>query len=219
MLSFASRHLSHLKQEVTMTLSARYALAFFVNVVLPTAAYRIALPHTGLLGALLASAVPLIVWIGIDLLRYRHFDALSALVLASIAMSLLIFASGAADALRAAREPLVSGIAGLSFLVSLLLDRPLVFYLARSTLSRERQGREAEFDAMWLSRPVLARSIRLMTAVWGIGLVCENVARLAVVLSFDSADAHRVSTYVGYTVYAALTVWTIVYRHLVIKRQ
>jgi hypothetical protein len=208
-----------LKQEVTMIPSARYALAFFVNVVLPTTAYRIALPHVGLLGALLASTVPLLVWIGVDLLRYRHFDALSALVLASIAMSLLIFASGAADALRAAREPLVSGIVGLSFLLSLLLDRPLVFYLARSTLSRERQGREAEFDALWLSRPALARSIRVMTAVWGVGLVCENVVRLAVVLSFDSGDVHRVSAYVGYAVYAALTVWTIGYRHAVIKRQ
>ncbi|MDQ7977776.1 VC0807 family protein [Paraburkholderia sp. SARCC-3016] len=199
--------------------SVRYGLAFFVNVVLPTAAYRIAFPHIGLPGALLVSSVPLFVWIGIDLLRYRHFDALSALVLASIAMSVLIFASGAADALRAAREPLVSGIVGVLFLLSLLLRRPLVFYLARSTLSRERQGRESEFDAMWLSRPALARSIRLMTAVWGIGLVCENAARLGVVLSFDTDDAHRISTYVGYAVYAALTVWTIVYRHVVIKTQ
>jgi hypothetical protein len=199
--------------------SARYALAFFVNVLLPAAAYRIALPHAGLLGALLASAVPLLVWIGIDLLRHRHFDALSALVLASIAMSLLIFASGAADAVRTAREPLVSGIVGVFFLLSLLLRRPLVFYLARSTMSREHQGREAEFDAMWLSRPALARSIRLMTIVWGVGLVFENVVRLGMVLSFDSDDVHRVSTYVGYAVYAALTVWTIIYRHGYVKRQ
>lgn len=202
-----------------MILSVRYASAFVVNVVLPTAAYRIALPHVGLLGALLASAVPPLVWIGIDLVRYRHFDALSAMVLASIAMSLLIFASGPGAALRAAREPLVSGIVGVFFLLSLLLRRPLVFYLARSTMSRERQGSEIEFDARWQKRPTLARSIRLMTAVWGVGLVCENLARLWVVLSFDSDDAHRVSTYVGYAVYAALTVWTVVYRHVVVKRQ
>src|ERR1700754_2134216 len=191
MLSFASRHLSHLKQEVTMTLSARYALAFFVNVVLPTAAYRVALPHTGLLGALLASAVPLIAWIGVDLLRYRHFDALSALVLASIVMSLLIFASGAADALRAAREPLVSGIVGLSFLLSLLLNRPLVFYLARSTLSRERQGREYEFDVMWQACAALAASIRLMTTVWGVGLVGETIVRIWLIccMAIQNADA------------------------------
>jgi hypothetical protein len=199
--------------------SLRYALAFVVNVVLPATAYRIALPHVGLLGALLASSIPLLAWMGVDLMRFRHFDALSALVLAGIAMSLLIFASGAADALRVTREPLVSGIIGVFFLLSLGLRRPLVFYLARSTLSREQQGREAEFDAMWQTRPALARSIRLMTIVWGIGLVCENVARLWVVLSFDGEDARRVSTYVGYVMYAALTVWTIVYRRVWIKRQ
>lgn len=49
---------------------------------LPWLAYRLALPHGGQLGALLASAVPLIAWMSWDLLRYRHFDALSAIVLA-----------------------------------------------------------------------------------------------------------------------------------------
>ncbi|CAB3752983.1 VC0807 family protein [Paraburkholderia solisilvae] len=199
--------------------SVRYTLAIAVNVVLPAAAYRIALPHVGLVSALLASSIPLLVWMAIDFVQFRHFDALSALVLASIAMSLLIFASGVGGWLRAAREPLVSGIVGLFFLLSLLLHRPLVFYLARSTLSRERQGREFEFDTMWHSRPALARSIRLMTAVWGAGLVCENIARLWVVSGIAGEDGQRVSAYVGYAAYAGLTVWSIVYRHAYIKRQ
>jgi hypothetical protein len=199
--------------------SVRYTLALAVNVVLPAAAYRIALPHFGLLGALVASSIPLLVWMVVDFVRFRHFDALSGLVLASIAMSLLIFASGGAGWLRTARDPLVSGIVGVFFLLSLLLHRPLVFYLARSTLSRERQGRESEFDTMWQTRPALARSIRLMTAVWGIGLVSENVARLWVVWCLAYEDAHRVSAYIGYATYAALTVWTIAYRHAFVKRQ
>jgi hypothetical protein len=202
-----------------MVPSARYGLALAVNVALPALAYRITIGHLGLVGALAVSALPVLAWMLIDLVRFRHFDALSALVLAGIAMSLLVLLSGAGRWLSEAREPAVSGVIGVLFLLSLFLDRPMVFYLARSTLSRERQGREIEFDAMWQSRPALARSIRLMTAVWGVGLVCENLARLGITICLTEPDAGRLSTCVRYVTYAGLTIWTIVYRRQYIMRQ
>ncbi|WP_250516039.1 VC0807 family protein [Caballeronia sp. INDeC2] len=198
--------------------SARYVLAFLVNVVLPAFAYRIAIGRFGMVDALIASAVPLIVWMIIDVVRYRHFDALSAIVLAGIAMSLMVLLSGAARWMGEAREPAVSGIIGVLFLLSLFLDRPLVFYLARSTMSREQQGRETEFDARWQSSPALARSIRLMTAVWGIGLVGENLVRLWITLVLSEPDAGRLSTLLRYATYGGLTAWTIVYRRRYLKR-
>lgn len=199
--------------------SLRYAVAFVVNVALPTAIYHVMSKHAGLSGALLASALPLIVWMGFDFLRFRHIDALSAVVLAGIALSLLILMSPPSAWLRAAREPLVSGVIGVLFLCSLALRRPLVFYLARSTLSREHEGREIEFDAMWETRPALARSIRLMTAVWGIGLVGENVVRLGIASMLDGHDLHWLSVCIRYVTYGGLTAWTIAYRHLYIKTQ
>jgi hypothetical protein len=198
--------------------SKRYVFAFVINVAMPALAYRIAMTRFSVEGALVASALPLIAWILIDLLRYRHFDALSAIVLAGILLSLMVFATGADHWLRQAREPAVSGIIGVMFLLSLWLDRPLVFYLARSTMSRERQGREAEFDDMWRSRPALVRSIRLMTVVWGIGLVGENLARLWIALALTEPAAGHFSTGVRYLVYGGLTVWTIVYRKRYLKQ-
>lgn len=198
--------------------SARYVLAFAVNVALPALAYRVALPHWGLEGALMASALPLLLWIGFDFVRFGHFDALSAIVLAGLAMSLLLLASPAGLWLRETREPLISGFIGVLFLLSLTLDRPLVFYLARSTMARERQGREREFDELWRTRPALVKSIRLMTAVWGLGLVGENAIR-AYLLGAVDGSAARHDILVRYGVYAALTVWTILYRHAYLKRQ
>ncbi|SAK88467.1 putative membrane protein [Caballeronia glebae] len=198
--------------------SARYGLAFVVNVALPALAYRITIGHFGVVGALIASAVPLIAWMIFDGVRLRHFDALSAIVLAGIAMSLMILLSGAARWMGEAREPAVSGIIGAMFLLSLFRDRPLVYYLARSTMSREAQGRETEFDALWQARPALVRSIRLMTAVWGIGLVGENLGRLWITLALAEPEAGRLSTWVRYATYGGLTAWTIVYRHRYLKR-
>ncbi|WP_322092143.1 VC0807 family protein [Paraburkholderia bannensis] len=198
--------------------SARYVLAFTVNVALPMLAYRLALPRWGLEGALIASALPLLAWIGFDFVRLRHFDALSAIVLAGLAMSLLLLASPAGLWLRETREPLIGGLIGVLFLLSLALDRPLVFYLARSTLARERQGREREFDEMWQTRPALVKSIRLMTAVWGLGLVTENAIRAWMVGAMIDSPG-RDDALVRYGVYGALTIWTILYRHAYLKRQ
>ena len=199
--------------------SARYAFAFIVNVALPAAVYQIALPHFGVPGALAASALPLLAWLGIDLVRYRHFDALSALVLAGIVLSLLILATEPARWLRDAREPLVSGVIGAFFLLSLPLERPLMFYLGRSTLSREHSGREREFDRMWQDRPALVKSIRLMTVVWGVCLVAENAARIWLTCCMAPESGERLSLILRYATYAGLTAWTIVYRHRYLKRQ
>lgn len=199
--------------------SLRWVFAIVVNVALPALAYHLAFARYGVTGALIASSLPLLAWLTVDILRFHHFDALSALVLAGIALSLLILESDAGRGLREAREPVVSGAIGTLFLVSLALKRPLVFWLARSTLAREQHGRELEFDAMWSTRPGLVRSIRLMTVVWGIGLVMENVIRLWIVIDSNGVDAAPLSNAIRYAVYGALAGWTIVYRRLYLKRQ
>ncbi|QGZ64464.1 hypothetical protein FAZ98_15140 [Paraburkholderia acidisoli] len=196
----------------------RWVFAIVVNVALPALAYRLALPHFGVTGALVASALPLLAWMAVDLARFGHFDALSALVLAGIALSLIVLVSGVGRQWHEAREPAVSGAIGALFLLSLPLEKPLVFWLARSTLAREKQGREIDFDAMWTSRPGLARSIRLMTAVWGVGLVAENLMRLWISLQMSGEAAERLSLLLRYATYGALAGWTILYRRFYLKR-
>ena len=99
----------------------RYLSALLVNVALPWLAYRLAFPHWGLQGGLVASALPPVAWMTLDLARYRHFDALSALVLAGIALSLIALAAGGDVRLKSLEDPMVSGMIGASFLVSLAL--------------------------------------------------------------------------------------------------
>jgi hypothetical protein len=187
----------------------RYLSALLVNVALPWLAYRLVLPHGGQLGALSASALPLIAWMAWDLLRYRHFDALSALVLAGIALSLLARLIGGDARMQPIEDPMVSGLVGLSFLASLALRRPLVFYLARSTMSREDHRSAASFERHWRERPTLAAYIRLMTLVWGVGMVGENILRSAIIWQWPN-DPRSVlaSNLLRYGVYAALTLWT-----------
>ena len=196
--------------------SLRYLSALLVNVALPWLAYRLALPHWGQLGALSASALPLIAWMSWDLLRYRHFDALSAMVLVGIALSMLVRLIGGDARMQSIEDPMVSGLVGASFLVSLALRRPLVFYLARSTMSREDHRSAESFERHWRERPTLAAYIRLMTLVWGIDMVGENILRSAIVWQWPSDPRSALaSNLLRYGVYAALTLWTFWVRRLI----
>jgi hypothetical protein len=202
-----------------MTIRTRYLSAVVVNLLLPWLAYRLALPHWGLAGALAASTIPLVVWLVCDLARFHHFDALSAVVLVGTLFSLAALMVGHDSRKFAIEEPVVSGVIGVGFLLSLVLRRPLVYYLARSTMAREGHDGTARFDDSWRSNPVLPGALRMLTLVWGIGLIGENVLRVLVVSSWPNQPwTLLASRILQYGIYGALTGWTLWYRSTRLRR-
>ena len=193
-----------------MKVPYRYLSAMVVNLALPWLAYRLALPHWGTTGALAASAAPLVAWIVWDLYHSRHFDALTAIVLAGILPLLAWALIDRGENRRAFEDPMVSGVIGITFLLSLLLRKPMVYYLARSTTSRESRESLEQFELHYRERPELVAMIRRMTVIWGIGLTAENVARYWVVSTLSDAElAVHISMALRWLVYGSLTLWTI----------
>ncbi|MFM0739830.1 hypothetical protein PQQ51_21535 [Paraburkholderia xenovorans] len=195
-----------------MKLRPGFVLELAVNFLLPWLAYRFTLPHLGETGALIASAVPPIVWSLIELARFRRVDALSMMVLAGIVLSVAAMALGGSPRMLLLRESLVSGAVGVVFLLSLPMRRPLIFYLARATVAREMEGGGARFEKLWQERPALVSSMRLMTLVWGVGLTGETVLRAWMALTWPIERFLVVSPFIGYGIYGALTLWTLWYR-------
>jgi hypothetical protein len=202
-----------------MKIRSRYLSAIAVNFVVPWVAYRLTLPHYGPAFALAASMVPLVAWIAWDLARFHHFDALTALVLVGTTLSLVTMLLTDESRKRLVEEPLVSGIIGLCLLLSLTWRRPMVFYLARSTMARESSDGAAAFEKSWSTRPDLPGHIRLMTLVWGLGTTCENLLRGYLDWSWpDQQWALVASRVIAYGFYAGLTAWTVWYRSARIKK-
>src|ERR1700760_4195238 len=102
-----------------MKIRPGFVLELAVNFLLPWLAYRLALRGVGDTGALIASAVPPLVWSTIELARFRRVDALSVMVVAGIALSVAAMALGGSPRMLLLRESLVSGAVGLVFLLSL----------------------------------------------------------------------------------------------------
>ncbi|MCX4166052.1 MULTISPECIES: VC0807 family protein [Paraburkholderia] len=194
-----------------MKIRAGLVVELVCNLLLPWVAYRAALPVWGPVGALYASAVPPIVWSVIQFARSRRVDALSALVLLGIVLSLLMMALGGSPRLLLIRESLVTGAIGAVFLLSLMFTKPAIFYLARATVARERENGDADFEAGWHKWPKMRASIRLMTWIWGIGLVGECALRCWLVWQWSVERYLVVSPVIGYGIFGGLTLWTMWY--------
>ncbi|APA85149.1 hypothetical protein BJG93_06930 [Paraburkholderia sprentiae WSM5005] len=195
-----------------MKIRPGFVLELAVNFLLPWLAYRLALPRIGETGALIASAVPPLVWSAIELARFRRVDALSLMVVAGIVLSVAAMALGGSPRMLLLRESLVSGAIGVGFLLSLPMRRPLIFYLARATVAREMEGGAAHFEALWRERPGLPTAMRTMTLVWGVGLSAETALRAWMALTWPIERFLVVSPFIGYGIYAGLALWTLWYR-------
>ncbi|MBC8745690.1 MULTISPECIES: VC0807 family protein [Paraburkholderia] len=195
-----------------MKIRPGFVLELAVNFLLPWLAYRLALPRVGETGALIASAVPPVVWSAIELARFRRVDALSVMVVVGIVLSVAAMALGGSPRMLLLRESLVSGAVGVVFLLSLPMRRPLIFYLAHATVAREMEGGAAHFEALWRERPGLPTAMRTMTLVWGVGLSAETALRAWMALTWPIERFLVVSPFIGYGIYAGLALWTLWYR-------
>jgi hypothetical protein len=194
-------------------------LELAANLLLPWLAYRLALPYWGDVGALYASAAPPLAWSIGEFARSRRVDALSALVLFGIALSIVLLAMGGSARILLVRESLAAGATGLVFLISLLFQRPLIFYLARATVTREQEDGAERFEAYWRESASLRASLRLMTFVWGVGLSVETVLRFWFAWTWPVERYLVVSPVVSYVIYGGLLAWTFWFRARLIQRQ
>jgi hypothetical protein len=181
-----------------------------VNFVLPYVIYDRLSPTCGDVYALLASSLPPIFWSILEFWRKRRVDALSLLIIAGIALSLLGFAGGGGPKYLQMRENLVSAVIGLAFLGSAAIGKPLAYPLALAVMKR-KSGEEAEKLEARKNDPGVRRAMTLITLVWGFGLVCLTGLMCWLVFTLSIREYLVVSPFVGYGINGALGLWTYLY--------
>lgn len=188
-----------------------------VNFGLPLLIYDRVAPLSGDVIALMASSLPPLLWSLVEFVRRRRVDALSILVLAGIALSLLAMLGGGSVRFLQLRENLVSALIGLVFLGSAAIGRPLIYQLARAGLARKSPGEVAAFEAK-RDTPRFRRVMTIMTLVWGVGLLTSSALACVLVFVLSIHDYMLVSPFVGYGSTGALALWTVWYRRLAQRR-
>ncbi len=160
--------------------------------------------------ALIASALPPLLWSGLELAKTRRLDAVSVIVVASIVFTLVATAMGGSARLIQIRDALVTGAMGVLFLASLLMQKPLIFYLARATSARNTESGAARFEAMW-QNPAIRRIFRLMTAVWGGGLIVQTAVLCFLAWVWPISRYLLLGPVIGYVIFGLLLLWSLWY--------
>ena len=186
------------------------ALEVGVNMLLPLAIYSLVQPRFGTVFALIASSAPPLLWSLGGFIASRRIDALSLIVLAGIAMSLIAFFGGGGPRFLQLRERLVMVVIGLVFLGSAAIGKPLIYQLARARIRRQSGGDAQWFEAM-RDAPGFRRAMMIMTLAWGVALVAEPGLCAALVFVLTPPQYMIVSSVLGYGAFISLTAWTWAY--------
>jgi hypothetical protein len=181
------------------------------NFLAPYVVYQLLDARYGDVDALIASAMPPLAWSVFELVKTRRLDAISVIVVTSILFTVGATAMGGSARLIQIRDAMVTGVIGVIFLVSLVLKRPMIFYLARATMARNTEEGAAEFEAMW-QRPGVPKVFRVLTAVWGVGLVFQTAVMCWLAWIWPISRYLLLSPFVGYGIFGLLMAWSLWYR-------
>jgi uncharacterized membrane protein len=189
----------------------RVAPELFANFLAPYLVFQALDARFGDKWSLIASALPPLLWSGIELVRTRRLDAISVTVVSGILLTVGATFMGGSARLIQIRDALVTGAIGVMFLATLVLEKPMIFYLARATMARNTVEGEREFEAMWL-RPGVPRVFRVLTAVWGVGLILQTGVMCYLAWIWPINRYLLLSPYISYAIFGVLMAWSLWYR-------
>lgn len=178
---------------------------------LPVLVYALLRPHVSS-DAIALSAVTVFPFaqIGWDRVRHGRSDPVSLLILAALVVGVVgALTLHGSTLLLKIRESAFTGLFGLTCLGSLLTRRPLMFTMAKAFASEGDPVTSAAFDQRW-QLPTVPRRFRLVTLVWGVGLVVETALRVVLALSLSTGIFLVVGQLVGLLVLAGLITYSVV---------
>ncbi len=176
----------------------------------PFIVYTLLRPHTTEFLALSASALPPLISNVISFARTRKLDAFGAMILLGIIVSIAAIFLGGSPKILLIRESIFTVALGIACLFSLLLPRPLMFYISRHFATDGSREKLAGYDALWQYKSF--RTIMyIITIVWGVAWVSEFILRVILVYTLTIPQFLIVSPIIFNLITVLLIIWTMTY--------
>lgn len=187
-----------------------WILTIVVNVVLPFATYALLtrVLGTGEVTALLVSGVWPVLEIGYTLARQRVVDEFSVFVLIGIVIGVVtaLFSDDARAVFL--KDSVATGLIGVVMLVTLVVGRPLTFYLGRRFATDGSAVQRQWWNGLW-QYPQFRSVQRRIGLMWGVTLLGEAVVRALLTLTLGTEPMVLVNTIVPLVVIAGLVSLTV----------
>jgi hypothetical protein len=151
-------------------------------------------------------------WIVIRFARQRRVDPIGAIVLFGFAVGVLVstLLGGNAYVLKA-RDSAFTAVLGVSCLVSLFAaKRPVIFYIGRFLSAGTDPDRIEAYDQLH-DLPGGEHAFRVLTIVWGIGLLIEASTRLVLAAFLSTGVFLGVSPVISAVCIGAMFAFTVWY--------
>ncbi|MBV9313626.1 MAG: hypothetical protein JO100_07685 [Pseudonocardia sp.] len=160
--------------------------------------------YTAMLAGTLVSGAR-VLWVAVSARRLDPFAGFLLLIFG--AGFALTFVTGDARFMLV-KDSFITALAGLVFLVSCLVRRPLNYYAA---LRLAGPDGAAKLRARAESMPEVRHRFLVMGLVWGVGLLVEASARVPLIYLLSLDVAVGVSTVLQIAAYSLLIGWTVRY--------
>jgi hypothetical protein len=180
--------------------------------IFPFIGYLLLRPHVGSDATALAAVMIFpILEIGFERRRRGRFEPIGIIALVGIALGIIsAIATGGDALLLKIRESAITGLFGVACLGSLVTKRPLMWYLGREFATGGAPDKREAFDQIW-ETPGAPHRFRVVTAVWGFGLLGEAVGRTTLALTLSTSVFLIVSFVFNGAVLVGLFAFTIGY--------
>ncbi|CAO3671458.1 unnamed protein product [Umbelopsis ramanniana] len=206
------------------------AVTLFVDIVIPLILYYVLKNYISTLAALLISSAPPIVMIVGKFIIYRQFDPLGLIIVFGFVLSAILSVVDGNPRILILKDSIVSSATGAIFLLSLLPIRlgkynlrPLTYGISAEMMSAApkvqyvKDGEAIEqtpTQFSWEHVKLFRNGMRMLTAMWGVVLLLEFVARLIMYFSTLTIDQLVLySNVVLGVLLGTMGVFTIIYSH------
>jgi len=181
------------------------------DVAAPLAAYNV-LRSAGLsaVTALLLSGVFPVLGVTIGAVRNRRLDMVGALVLAGIVVGTALGLVSHSARLVLVEGSVPTAVFGLACLGSLWTRHPLMFSIVREFTGPDT-AKGQEMTRLWHYEVGFRRDFRVITAVWGVGLLLEAALRVVIVYNVSTGTALASSQITPFLFAGIVSAWTLAY--------
>jgi hypothetical protein len=156
----------------------------------------------------LSTLFPLIE-IALETLQNKRIGMIAVISLAGMAIGFgLTFLTGN-PRFAVLKDSAFTFVIGSIFFGSLFTKYPMI-YRFNNDFAGSDEAKRAANEALW-QRPAVRAAFRLMTIVWGTGLLLEAVVRVAATLTLPLATATSVSPIIAAAALAGLALWNVLY--------
>jgi hypothetical protein len=165
-------------------------LPYLADIVVPLVSFYV-LRAAGLstFWSLVAGGALTTVISAVNTFRRGKLDAVGALVIAEIVLSIILTLLTHSSRLLLARGSLYLAVAGAWVLVSAFTRRPLSEYYARPFAERRGRDAAAAFDWLVANSAAFLRIHRITSVVWGVLFLVYAAVRLVIVFSVSVSTA------------------------------